>query len=76
MFDLIKTTADLQDKKVHVKMSRGEHQIGIVLGEDRVFKDTIIVGVTENSFGTKKPAGAKYISLFRARRKQLTILEN
>lgn len=75
MLDKVNTTLDLQDKKVIVLSKGKELHRGVVLGEDRVFEDTIFVGLTSTTIpGVAKPTGQKYISIFRASRKQLKVI--
>lgn len=72
--DIVKTTSDLQDKAVKVKLGGKHFHRGIVVGEDRVFKDTIVVGVIESTLMPGKKPANKYLSFFRAKRKQLAII--
>ncbi len=78
MVDLVKTSSDLQGKTVRVELRKmkGHHHIGVVLGEDKIFKDTIIVGLTYTTVGNQPEPrpGRKYISFFHASRKQLTVI--
>jgi hypothetical protein len=71
----VKTTSDLQDKQVKVLYKGQVLHKGVVLGEDEIFKDVILVGVTETTVSDRKPtAGQKYISIYRARRRELEVV--
>lgn len=71
--DLVKTDDKLQDKKVHVMKNRKILHTGIVLGEDKVFKNTILVGLTETSLNITKKPGQQFISIYRAKQSELKL---
>lgn len=72
---MVKTNPALQGKKVEVLHKGKLLHRGVVLGEDEIFKDTILVGLTETTVSSAKPVGGnKYISIFRARSKDLKVI--
>lgn len=69
---------ELQDKRVLVKAGKFTHH-GVVLGEDRVFKDVIYVGVTSTTAPLRaefaeRARKNKYLSIYHARSKDLTVI--
>lgn len=70
--EMVKTA--LQDKRVTVKVGKYTHT-GVVLGEDKIFKDTILVGVTSTTIpGVTLKNGQRYISVYRAKPSQLKVI--
>lgn len=68
----------LQGKRVLVKAGKFTHH-GVVLGEDGVFKDVIFVGVTSTTAPlseafAERTKRNKYISIYHARSKDLTVI--
>jgi hypothetical protein len=83
MNDMIKTTPDLQGKQVRVKVPGPgkKFMIGKVLGEDRVFKNTYLIGITELSWAATKPNGKPLVrqanglfSVYRGGRKSFELI--